>query len=310
MGRKRGLHLTPNHLSKIMQFTNENGETGACKEFNINIETLHRYQRLYRFNETKQPKVLLFDLETTPLKVFAWDTKKQHIPHSSIIEPSFMICWSGKWLFDSKIQSDVLTTEEALAKDDSRIVNSAWKILEQSDIIIAHNGRRFDLPYLNSRFIMNGLKPPSPYQVIDTLDKYKKHCRFASNRLDYLGVLIRNKGKIKTDIELWKGCLEGNTESLSYMVEYNKEDINLLEEAYLFIRPFINSHPNLSIYQEATEPTCPTCGSIDITECGHYTTMVNRYLAFRCNSCGAICRSRVTDIPIKVKNSLLRSTAR
>lgn len=305
------IYVEPQRLERIMQYVNDHGESSACKEFNINIESLHRYQRLSRFNETKQPKFLLLDVETSPLEVYAWDIKKpQYIPHTSIIENSFLLGWSAKWLFSSEILSDILTPAEAIEKNDNRIVNSIWKLMESADITCAHNGKKFDLPYLNYRFVMNGLKPPSPFQTIDTLEKYKKHFRFATNRLDYLGVLIRQKGKIKTDIDLWRGCLNGNQQSLLDMQTYNKEDVVLLEDAYLFIRPFIHSHPNMAIYQEATEPSCPTCGSSDITECGHYTTMLNQYLAFRCNSCGAICRSRTSDLPLKVKPNILRSTAR
>lgn len=301
---------TEKRLSEILTYCNENGEPETCKYFGINIESLHRYQRQRKFYEIKQPKVLLLDCETSPLTVFAWGTWKQFIPHTSIIESSFLISYCAKWLFDSKIMSDVLTPEEAIEKNDNRIVNSAWKLLEDADIIVAHNGIKFDLPYLNTRFLMNGLTPPSPYQVIDTLQKARKHFRFASNRLDYLGQLIRNKGKIKTDIDLWRGCLNGDQESLTQMLTYNKEDITLLEETYVFLRPFINSHPNMSIYQESTNPSCPSCGSTDIKECGYYTTVANRYLAFRCNSCGAICRSRTNDLPDKVKDNLLRPTAR
>jgi hypothetical protein len=302
--------ITADYLAKIMQFVNEHGELDACLEFKINIETLHRYQRLVRFNETMQPKVLLLDTETSPLTVYTFEIRKTFIPHTNIIDDTFLLCWSAKWLFDSQMMSDVLTPEEARDKNDNRIVNSIWKLLEQADVIIAHNAKKFDLPYLDYRFVMNGLKPPSPYQTIDTLEKSKKHFRFSSNRLDYLGMLIRNKGKIKTDIDLWKGCLEGNQESLDNMLKYNKEDVCLLEDVYMFIRPFIHSHPNMAIYQESKEPSCPTCGSVDITDCGHYTTMVNRYKAFRCNACGSICRERLPDTPLEMKKAILRSTAR
>jgi len=297
-------------LEEILAFCNNNGETDTCLKYNINIETLHRYIRERRFRETKQPKVLLLDTETAPLKVYSFEIRKTFIPHEAIIDDSFLICWSAKYLFDSNMMSDVLTSEEAKDKDDSRIIKSIWKLMETADVIIAHNAKRFDLPYLNYRFVMNGLNPPSPYQTIDTLDKSKKHFRFTSNRLDYLGMLIRNKGKIKTDLSLWRGCLNGDQTSLDNMVAYNKEDVALLEDVYVFIRPFIHSHPNMAIYQESKEPSCPTCGSVDITECGHYTTMVNRYLAFRCNSCGAICRSRMPDIDPDVKKAVMRSTAR
>ncbi len=298
------------HVERVLAYLNENGESETLKHFNIKSESLSRYTRRKKFWDTKQPKVLLLDCETTPIKAFAWGTYKQRIPHTSIIQPSFLICWSAKWLFDSKIMCDVLTPEESIHKDDTRIVKSVWKLIDQCDVIIAHNGKRFDIPYLKTRFVLNRLAPTSPYQVIDTYEVARKNFLFPSNKLDYLGVLMRNKGKIKTDFDLWVRCLDGDREALSYMVDYNKEDVTLLEEAYLFVRPFIHNHPNMAIYQEAHEPSCPTCGSTNIQECGHYTTSVNRYLAFRCNDCGAICRSRATDVPIKCKSGIMRPTAR
>lgn len=297
-------------IEEILQYVNDFGEAEACTKFSINIETLHRYMRKSNFNETKNPQVVLIDVETSPIRAYAWGTFKQYIPHTSIIDSSFMISWAAKQLFSSQIMSDVLTTEEALEKNDNRIVNSIWKVMENANVLIAHNGRRFDLRYINTRFLMNGLKPPSPFQTIDTLDVAKKNFLFSSNKLDYLGTLIHNKGKIKTDFELWTKCLDGDKQALQYMQDYNKQDVQLLEDVYVSLRPFIYSHPNTAIYQESTEPSCPSCGSTDITECGYYTTMVNQYLAFRCNSCGAICRSRTSEIPLEQRKVIMRPTAR
>ena len=84
----------------------------------------------------------------------------------------------------------------------------------------------------------------------------------------------------------------------------------LTEEAYVFIRPYVKNHPNMAIYQESIEPTCPSCGSVDIDECGHYATSVNSYIAFRCMECGSICRSRKTDIPLKSKAAIMMPAAR
>jgi hypothetical protein len=221
-----------------------------------------------------------------------------------------MLSYSAKWLFDSKIHSGVLTPQEALAKDDSRIARELWKLFDQADVLIGHNILGFDLPKAQTRFLLNKLAPPAPFRVIDTLKVAQQNFRFASNKLDYIGQLIRNKGKIHTEYQLWLRCLEGDAKSLNDMLVYNREDVLLLEEAYVFLRPYIKNHPNMAIYQESIEPTCPTCGSTNIDECGHYTTSVNRYLAFRCKDCGAICRSRSTDLPIKCKPGVLMPTAR
>ena len=221
---------TIKRIEEILQYVNDFGEAEACTKFSINIETLHRYMRKKNFTETKNPQVILIDVETSPIRAYAWGTFKQYIPHTSIIDSSFMISWAAKHLFSAQVMSDVLTPEEAIEKNDNRIVNSIWKVMENASILVAHNAKKFDLRYANTRFLMNGLKPPSPYQTIDTLEIAKKYFLFPSNKLDYLGILIHNKGKLKTDFDLWIRCLKGDAEALHYMVTYNKEDVQLLEE--------------------------------------------------------------------------------
>jgi hypothetical protein len=298
------------HIEPIIAYCNEHGETETCTQFNINLESLHRYQRKARFYETKSPKVLLIDIETTPLQAHVWGTWKQRIGYEQVINDWFMLAYSGKWLFDSKIHSSVLTPEEAINKDDGRITRELWTLFDQADILIGHNILGFDLPKAQTRFLLNKLVPPSPFQVIDTLKVAQKNFRFASNKLDYIGQLMLNDRKIHTEYQLWLRCLEGDAKSLEEMSIYNQKDVLLLEEAYVFLRPYIHCHPNMAIYQESHEPSCPNCGSTDIDECGYYTTSVNRYLAFRCKSCGAICRSRKTDVPLKCKSGILHPTAR
>lgn len=297
-------------MEEILQYCNENGETDTCQHFNINIESLHRYQRKARFYETKQPKVLLFDIETTPLTVKTWHTGKQRISFDQIMEEWFLLSYSGKWLFDSKVFGSVLTPAEVLHKDDFRITKEIWHYFDQADVIIAHNGNGFDIPKSQTRFLAHRLAPPSPFQTIDTLLIARKNFWLSSNKLDYIGQLMLNERKLHTEYSLWLRCLEGDPQALSDMLTYNKQDVLLLEDIYVLLRPWIKSHPNMAIFMEAHEPSCPNCGSTDIKECGYYTTSVNRFLAFRCNSCGAVCRSRKSDVPLKCKSGILRSVSR
>lgn len=298
------------HIDAVLAYLNENGETETLNHFKIKAESLERYKRTKKFYETKQPKVLLIDIETTPLQVHCWGTWKQRIGYEQVINDWFMLSYSAKWLFDSKVHSSVLTPQEAINKDDSRITKELWMLFDKADILIGHNIWGFDLPKAQTRFLLNKLAPPSPFQVIDTLKVAQKNFRFASNKLDYIGQLMLNDRKIHTEYQLWLRCLDGDPDALKDMLVYNQKDVLLLEEAYVFLRPYIKNHPNMSIYQESHEPSCPNCGSTDIDECGHYTTSVNRYLAFRCKNCGAICRSRKSDIPLKCKSGILHPTAR
>lgn len=303
-------NVTFARIEQVLQYCNENGETETCKHFNINIESLHRYQRKARFYETKQPKVLLFDIETTPLTVKTWHTGKQRISFDQIMEEWFLLSYSGKWLFDSKVFGSVLTPAEVLHKDDFRITKEIWHYFDQADVIIAHNGNGFDIPKSQTRFLAHRLAPPSPFQTIDTLLIARKNFRLSSNKLDYIGQLMLNERKLHTEYSLWLRCLEGDPQALSDMLTYNKQDVLLLEDIYVLLRPWVKNHPNMGIFMEAHEPSCPNCGSTDIKECGYYTTSVNRYLAFRCNSCGAVCRSRKSDVPLKCKSGIMQSVAR
>ena len=301
---------TIEHIERVLAYLNENGESETLKHYQIKQDTLRRYTDRKKFWDTKQPKVLLIDIETTPMQVHTWGTWKQRIGHEQVINDWFMLSYSAKWLFDSKMYSSVLTPKEVLAKDDSRISKELWKLFDQADILIGHNISGFDLPKAQTRFLLNKLSPPSPFQIIDTLKVAQKTFRFASNKLDYISQLMLNDRKLHTEYQLWLRCLEGDPKSLEDMLIYNRKDVLLLEEAYVFLRPYIKSHPNMAIYQESLEPSCPNCGSANINECGHYTTTVNRYIAFRCKDCGAICRSRKTDTPLKCKAGILAPTAR
>jgi RNase P subunit RPR2 len=183
--------------------------------------------------------------------------------------------------------------------------------VDDADVIIAHNGTRFDIPKINTRFILNGLKPPHPYQVLDTNKVAYKQFGFSSNKLDYLGKLLVNKQKQHTDYELWIKCENGDQESLDYMKEYCIADTTLLEEVYVQLRPWMKSHPNLAVLMDAKEPCCPNCGGFEFTEGNHYyTTPQNKYQTVRCNSCGAVNRKKVSELTNEQRKTILVPAAR
>jgi hypothetical protein len=205
--------------------------------------------------------------------------------------------------------SEIQSPEDAINRDDSKVVGGIWDLINQADIVIAHNGDKFDLKKLNTRFHMNGYLPPSPYQSIDTLKVAKRSFAFSSNRLDYLGKIMTNKGKIDTNFKLWTDCLKGDKKALKEMLQYNEEDVRLLEEVYVELRPWIKSHPNVGIYVDGE--ACPSCGSDDIVpNGGYYTTMVNQYESFRCNGCGSLSRKLQSELTASDRKRLMRPLPR
>ena len=255
-------------------------------------------------------RVLIFDIETAPLMSNIWGLWNQNVGHNlSMLESDwFIITWSAKWLFEEEVFTGKLTPEEAKNQDDSRIVRNFWQLLNDADIVIAHNGDKFDIKRVNTRFLKLGLHPPTPYQTIDTLKHVRKKFNISSNKLDYVAKFLELGGKMETGgFELWKGCMEGDQESLNKMEEYNIKDVTLLEEVYLRIRSWITPHPNMGLHIGENVTCCATCGGTELTIVGTYKTYMSEYDALRCDSCGSINRSRASSLTTEARRLLTKS---
>lgn len=284
-------------LFKAKPYYREMGKGKLSRRFHCTPEDIIKakylaYKHRNKKSEIKKlPRILILDIETAPLKAYIFKLWKENIGLDQIVSDWFCICWSAKWLYSNTIISDRLTPEEILKEDDKRIMVSLSSLLNECDIVITHNGEKFDLPKINARLLLNELPPVKPYQSIDTLKIAKTRFGFSSNKLDWLATMLHIPNKIDTTFELWKGCMEGNIEALEEMERYNRYDVELLEEVYVKLRPWIVNHPNMGLYFESEEKVCPNCGSTHLTPKGFYYTMLNKYEVFQCE-CGAFSRVR------------------
>ena len=310
--------ISQEKIEKILEIMKKTNESIAdlAKALNVKDNTARRYVRLakeYKRDGTslKVPKILLFDVETATMKIETWGILYKQRPQPyQILEEWFCLSWSAKWLFDDKIMSDIVTSEEALKRNDSRILKSIWDLLEESDICIGHNSDRFDHRKLNARFIKHKMIPPMPYKSIDTLKIAKKHFAFSSYSLEYLCHYLGLTPKLKTDYSLWRNCLAGDRCALDDMEKYNKRDVLALEELYIEFLPWIKSHPNLALYMNLKEPLCSNCGSSNLEWKGFYYTPAGRFKSGRCRNCNAIFRSRYSDLSKEERRNLLMGVAK
>jgi DNA-directed RNA polymerase subunit RPC12/RpoP len=253
-------------------------------------------------------RILLLDIETAPMKAYVWGRWKQNISLSQTISEWFMLSWSAKWLGEEDVMSAVLTPDEALAENDERIVYRMWQLLNEAHVVVGHNCVRFDMPKIQSRFIVHGFPPCTPYKQIDTLKVAKQQFGFSSNKLDALATYFGVENKINTSFELWQGCLDGDQESLLYMEEYNKMDVLILEKVYLRLRPYIKSHINIGLLEDKAG-VCPHCGSEDLNPIDGEFMFNNTTVSelYRCSSCGAVARGAKNKYPKTFRSSLIRS---
>ena len=117
---------------------------------------------------------------------------------------------------------------------------------------------------------MHGLPPTTYYQQIDTKKVAAREFGFSSNKLEALARLCGIEGKSDTDFTLWSRCMDGDAEALLEMEAYNRQDVKVLEEVYLVMRPFIKRHPNYNLYIDSDKPVCPHCGHDHLEFVGYF----------------------------------------
>ena len=158
-------------------------------------------------------KILLLDIETAPNVAFVWGAWKQNVSLKQWIEKSHIMSFAAKWL-----DSPFILYEENRHNNDKKIVKHLYDLLDEADIVVAHNGQKFDLPTIVGRGVVHGYKPPSPYYVVDTFQTARKELRLVSNSLANLcadlGLPVKDDHKKFPGFELWVECLKNNDEGV------------------------------------------------------------------------------------------------
>lgn len=261
-----------------------------------------------KYNERSPAKILVFDIETSPLVAYLWSKWQQGINDQDIIHDWNILCFSAKWLFENKIFSFKMTKKELAEKDDSRLAKELWKLFDEADIVIAHNGNKFDIKKANSLFLKHKLLLPSSYQSIDTLLHARKKFGETSNALNYLAERLGIGSKMETPKGMWHRVMEGNYKMLETMSQYCDKDVLLLEEVYLEFRPYIQPHPNIGLFVQDNVQSCTCCGSSKVSNTGKsYATTVNMYDLLRCDDCGSLMRSRQSNMTLAQRKLILSS---
>jgi hypothetical protein len=189
-----------------------------------------------------------------------------------------------------------LYPEYAGGKNDDverKLVESLWHILDEADIVIAHNAKRFDVKKANAKFVEYGLQEPSPYKVVDTLLIAKAKFAFTSNKLDYITKLLEGKGKLATNMQLWIDCMNGDKTAWQNMIEYNKVDVTELTDIYLKLRSWDSRAPNIATFYDDDKMRCVSCGSTKLVkEDMPARTGLSVFDCYRCQCCGKLSRDR------------------
>jgi uncharacterized protein YprB with RNaseH-like and TPR domain len=237
---------------------------------------------------------ILFDIETSALVSRTWGTVDQSV--IKVVKDWKILCFSYKKLGEKKTFVESLRNQT-----EKSLIKKLHSVLDEADVVIAHNGNRFDIRKVNAKFVEYGLPPTPDYHKIDTLKVARKYFAFTSNRLDDLGKLLGVGEKVKhPGFEMWEGCERGEAKWFDLMEKYNRQDVNLLEKVYYKLYPWVRNHPNVNVIDNK-ENSCPNCGSENLQRRGYGFTRTGKYQRFQCKECGAWSRGRntVTNVTIR-----------
>jgi DNA polymerase elongation subunit (family B) len=268
-----------------------------------------------RFSPPKgEAKVLIFDIETAPILAHVWGLWDNNVALNQMISDWHVMSWSAKWR--GAPESEVMYMDqrsEPNVEDDKKILKEMWSLLDEADVVITQNGKRFDQRKLNAKFVQHRLGPPSSFKHIDTKVVAQKHFDFPSYKLEYMtNKFCKKYKKLKhkkfPGHEMWTECLKGNLEAWDEMKLYNVHDVLALEELYFILIPW-DSSINLNLFHDREEHTCH-CGSTESIKNGFYYTNMGKFQRYMCKDCGAETRSRHNLFSVEKRDSLQMGTVR
>lgn len=282
---------------EIAEYALDKGKHDAAFHFGIEVSTVERKVRAY-YQHTRdpepQPKILIFDIETLPIVAVTWGVWNVNISPVNILQDWSLLSYSYKWLSDENVDGDVLTPTEAVARDDKRITEGIWELLNEADVVIGYNSIKFDERKMNAKFLEHGLGKPSPYKSIDLYQAAKRMFANTFNKMDWVNKVAGIDRKLENaGMKLWIGCHEGDKKSLDTMMEYNLVDTEITEQLYIRILDWIPNHPNMALYFSDEEPMCHKCASTDVvlTDRKHYTS-ASVFDLYHCPHCNSYSRAK------------------
>lgn len=175
--------------------------------------------------------------------------------------------------------------------NDRKLVKRIYDRLVEADMWVTHNGRWFDIPFLNSRLIHWGLPTLPNIGHFDTCEASFKRLKI-KNSLEAVGEFLGCKvQKYKVSFDEWVRAYAGNKASLAKIVRHGVNDTKLTKEVYLKMRQLGFKHPNLASINEDPDQ-CPICGKKKtLIRRGWIYGAVNRSKRFFCDPKRGGCKA-------------------
>jgi hypothetical protein len=230
-------------------------------------------------------KILLYDLETSPLTAHTWGLWQQNVAISQILESTEVMCFGARWLDGKNVKFRSVHHHGKQA-----MLEKIHQLMDEADVMVGWNSASFDRKHLNREFLQAGMTPPSPSRELDLMKVVKAQFRFPSNKLDYVAQTLGVGGKVShTGFQLWLDCMAGDDKAWRLMHKYQVQDVQLLGELYEKLKPWMKWHPDKNII-DGTDDACTVCGG-GLRQNGTFSSNSGVYQQWVCTDCGKYHKS-------------------
>lgn len=240
----------------------------------------------------RKPKILFYDIESTLLKAWIFDTGKQVIRHGQLVQgfDQFgIICIAYSWLGEDEIHTIDWGYEE---QDSESVIQQFDKVVRQADHTIGKNSARFDVKMINSIRALKGLPgyPDWADSSDDLEQQMRKYFRLPSYSLDYISKQLGYGGKDKMEFDDWVNISEKNENGLTSfkkMIEYNIKDVEDTKNVWEDLSHHFDPKFNMNVFLDNREgKCCKQCGSENIFKNGTKFRNLTKYQTYYCKDCG------------------------
>ncbi len=147
---------------------------------------------------------------------------------------------------DGKIIGDIIKEKDLRSNNffDKRLVEKCIEDMLKFDRIITWYGRKFDIPFIRTRALINGIDFPNYGTIIHNDDYYiaRYRLKLHSNRLENVErVIFGETGKTHIESKYWIKALQGDKKSLNYIFDHNKKDVISLEKNHNKLINFVSN---------------------------------------------------------------------
>lgn len=252
--------------------------------------------------EAKKLKYCYWDLENSLMEGRFFRVRDENIPPHRITKHSHLL--SIAWAFnDEEPQSLRMTPEDVKTGNDLALVVKMIEVINEADVIVTYNGKRFDWGVLATRALAYGLPPLKKVAHIDLFQDTKTF-RFPSRSMQAVSMYLGLDGKIATSGGyLWEKCAdwwkrEECEEALIKMEIYNRQDIEATRDLHYRLQGWGTSVNIGTIINELTDDNslrCVHCGSANISKMDKMTiTSTSSFSLYRCDEKDCRGVSRIT----------------